>query len=393
MEHEGDALGFSQVSGYDATMEAEIGARVRATIEEQRPPMTHREVAEAVHMTPDAFSRALSGKRAFSAIELVELADLLGTSSHWFVTGEPDPFSVRFAGRHTYDHDTKEHVPLEWGSVADVLARVSQAYVQVYGGDPLPRVGKAAKGAGAVRTELESEFGPDWVRHLADSIEQVFGIDIVRMNHIEQAFALEVLGRRVIVIGETGNWFFENWSLAHELAHVLYDDLSELGTSACDNPSAERAANRFAAELLLPATVLDELDWSTVGPAAIARFVWDHGVSTRSVANRLISEKVPTSPEARSALDQPTQRLLRSAWTEPDADDRIAERMQAAAARRFPATLISAHEAAVSEGRVNPAMLAWMLDVPVEPLAEELRPSVPEADLNWLAHELGLESD
>jgi transcriptional regulator with XRE-family HTH domain len=38
--------------------------------------LRHREVAERIGMTPDAFSRALHGKRQFSSIELARLADL-----------------------------------------------------------------------------------------------------------------------------------------------------------------------------------------------------------------------------------------------------------------------------------------------------------------------------
>jgi transcriptional regulator with XRE-family HTH domain len=53
-----------------------IGDRVLHGLGQAGPGLRHREVAERIGMTPDAFSRALHGKRQFSSIELAPLADL-----------------------------------------------------------------------------------------------------------------------------------------------------------------------------------------------------------------------------------------------------------------------------------------------------------------------------
>jgi transcriptional regulator with XRE-family HTH domain len=112
-----ESLGNSQFLFYDAYMDEEIGARMRARLREFSPKLTQRELAVKIEMTPDALSRALSGKRAFTVVELVKAAELLGTSAHWFVTGQPDPFAVKVAGRHTFDHDTKRHKPIDWAAM------------------------------------------------------------------------------------------------------------------------------------------------------------------------------------------------------------------------------------------------------------------------------------
>lgn len=44
-----------------------------------------------------------------------------------------------------------------------------------------------------------------------------------------------------------GNWFRENWDLAHELAHLI-------------GLKSEDEANAYAAELLLPAALVQRVD-------------------------------------------------------------------------------------------------------------------------------------
>jgi hypothetical protein len=384
-------LGISQSADYDALMEAEIGARVRARMQEVLPAgTTQAAIAERIRLTPDAFSRSLNGKRAFTAIELVELAELLKTSAHWFITGEPDPFAIKFAGRQNFDHAVLAHEPIDWLADGDILNLIGRAYIQVYADAPRevrPTVNRLD--AGAVRTALAgSAFGDGWVRRFADAVEALFRIGVVRAAEVPRDCVIEVLGRSVIVLKETGNWFYENWSIAHELAHVLSGDLSEITGDACGNPAAEKRANAFAAELLLPEKVVRSFDWWKVEIGVVARLLWDRGVSTKALINRLATLRIDIPVALRSQLDQPTQRFIRSALPELAGD--IAERTSAAASRRFPEALLAAHQNAVVEGWLPAAMLEWMLGVEDGQLAAELSPSLPEPDIEWLGRELGL---
>lgn len=51
------------------------------------------------------WSRIRRGERGISSLELTVLAQLLETSTHWLITGEPDPHRVRI--RHCDDYDRK----------------------------------------------------------------------------------------------------------------------------------------------------------------------------------------------------------------------------------------------------------------------------------------------
>src|ERR1700754_3905018 len=104
-----------------------IGNRVRALLPAER---SHREIAASIEMTPDAFSRALSGQRGFSAVELAKLADLLDEDVHFLITGQPDPLRVRMVARHGYNAETgQREVP---GADTDraILDDVALAYRQ-----------------------------------------------------------------------------------------------------------------------------------------------------------------------------------------------------------------------------------------------------------------------
>lgn len=372
-------------------MEAEIGARVRARMQEVLPAGTTQiAIAERIKLTPDAFSRSLNGKRAFTAIELVELAELLKTSAHWFITGEPDPFAIKVAGRQNFDHAVLTHEPIDWQTDGDILNLIGRAYIQVYADLPQEvRPAVVRLDANAVRTALVgSEFGEGWVRRFADAVEAVYRIDVVRVAEAPRDCVIEVLGRSVIVLKETGNWFYENWSIAHELAHVLSGDLSEITGDACSNATAEKRANAFAAELLLPEKAVRSFDWRKVEVGSVARLLWDRGVSTRALINRLATLRIDIPVALRSQLEQSTQRFIRSVL--PELSGEIADRTLGAASRRFPEALIAAHQGAVIEGWLPAAMLEWMLGVEEGQLATELSPTHPEPDIEWLGRELGL---
>lgn len=369
-------------------MEAQIGARVRARLRALQPPVTQLEMAARLDLTPDAFSRSLGGKRAFTAVELVKLAEELGTSAHWFVTGEADPFAVTFAGRQTYDPSVKEYVPVDWASTQEARDRVALAYVQAYG-EVAPRAPRTKTWtAGATRARLVAVGGPVFVRSLADNVERAFGVDVVRLDGIEPDFALAVLGREVIVLDASAYWFRENFSIAHELAHVLLGDLAKLGAKTCSDSKAERRANAFAAELLTPEAEFRALKWQSMSARSLAEYVWGAGVSTRAAEARLSGLKLEPSQTVSDAVREKTQVLIQREL--PELADEISVRMRDARQRRFPEHLVSAHSLAVSRGALPPDTLAWMFDEPVEIIRDELAPAVPPADLDWLAAELGL---
>ena len=87
-----------------------IGARVKETLRGRG--LSQAELARSIDLGESALSKSLNGTRAFSAVELAEVADRIGVSMHWLVTGEPDPYELRLVARHDYDHSCRETVRL-----------------------------------------------------------------------------------------------------------------------------------------------------------------------------------------------------------------------------------------------------------------------------------------
>jgi Zn-dependent peptidase ImmA (M78 family) len=367
-----------------------IGDRVQECIGQSLPAARHRDIAAHVGMTPDAFSRALNDKRAFSSVELAQLADLLDADIHWLITGKADPHRVRIAARHEFDHSTGERsVP---GPEQDErqLANVALAYRQAYPDADRPSAALPTSVDG-VRTLL----GDDFVRDFADRAEERLDVDVVRIAGLTTDYSFTVGGRYVILLAARANWFRSNWSVAHELAHLAlrHHDLEN-----AENEQ-EAAANAFAAELLLPSAVLRSVDWLALGPADLARFVWEAGVSCEALTRRLNGLQLPISVRVRNLLDAPTQRLLRDHLGdvgEPTVGshfapsiDLITERMNASAVRRFPLSLQSAHVQRIAAGEISPGTLAWMLDTAEEDLVVD-RPAPMHESADSLESALGL---
>lgn len=81
-----------------------IGERIKAALANRH--QTQATLAQAIGLSESAMSKALAGKRSLSSIEAALIAEHLGVTMHWLVTGEADPFEVRAAARHSYDGPT-----------------------------------------------------------------------------------------------------------------------------------------------------------------------------------------------------------------------------------------------------------------------------------------------
>ncbi|MGW6197360.1 ImmA/IrrE family metallo-endopeptidase [Kribbella sp. NPDC055110] len=368
-----------------------IGGRVHERIASALPATRQRDIAEQIGMTPDAFSRALNDKRAFSSIELSMLAELLDADLHWLITGKADPHGVRIAARHEFDRVTGEHSVPGREQDDQELANVALAYRQAY-----PDAGHPSAALPMSAGELREALGDDFVRRIADRVEERLDVDVVRVAGLTTDYSFTVGGRHVILLAARANWFRSNWSVAHELAHLAlrHHDVEDA------QGGQEAAANAFAAELLLPRSVLGAVDWRASSPPELAQFVWDAGVSCEALATRLTSLQLRVSPRVRKLLDGSTQRLLREHLSEvagPAATsgqfalpiDLITERMSASAMRRFPLSLQAAHVRRIAVGEISPGTLAWMLDTAEEDLVVD-RPTPVHESVDSLASALGL---
>lgn len=111
-------------------MDETITDRVRQRIAAQG--RTQSDVAASVGLSDSQLSKALSGTRQFSAVEVANLASVLEVSMHWLVTGEEDPLGWRLAARHSFDPATGRYGADFLGEDKQILQDVALLYRQAH---------------------------------------------------------------------------------------------------------------------------------------------------------------------------------------------------------------------------------------------------------------------
>ena len=330
---------------------------MRRLLQSQNQPVTQRELSDAVGMKPDALSRALKNERAFSTIELAEIADYFGADLHYLITGEPDPRQVIVAARHDYAEGT-------WGNPTrdhdePVIEGITLAYRQVWDRFSAPSTSSLPTEPSTWRNALGDGFVADFISRL----ETRLGVDVVRVKELKTSYCLSIGKRRqVIALSATPNWFRENWSLAHELGHLALGHLAS--EDSAQHLRHEREAMAFAAALLLPEEEVRAEDWQRMTGGRLSDLLWMWGVSTEALKTRLKFLRISPDDSVLDLLEQSTQSVLRRHWHGAGSNsDPITARMEAASARHFPTELCQLHMKAVEDGALSPATLAWMLGV------------------------------
>lgn len=372
-----------------------IGDRVREAMTRAYPggSPTDASIAAEVGMKPDAFSRAMSGGRAFSSLEVARIAALLKADVHWIITGEPDPLRVRLAARHTWDEQAREHHLPSAPADDEVLEGMALAYRQAHQFRQAP-VPNLPTDPAAVRSAL----GDDFVLTFADRAEQALGVDVIRVQGLSTDYSFTLADRRVILLKAEPHWFRSNWSLAHEIAHLAlgHHDATDQHADA----TFEVPANRFASELLLPEAEMRAIDWASLDEADLARHLWTYGVSTTALANRLSTLGLPVPAILTMRPDGSTMRLLRRqraalpTMKRPGTPfvvaDPITYRFNNAAERRIPEGLIAAHLDGISEGRLNKGTLAWLLEAAPDEIDVDEPPAPEPMSTDELMTALGI---
>jgi transcriptional regulator with XRE-family HTH domain len=359
-----------------------VGTRIRQRISELHLGVPEKEIAASVGMTPDVLSRSLNGKRVFTSIELAHLAERLSTSMYWLATGEADPFEARIAARHEYDFASGRYFSDQGESTRKTLDSIELAYRQVYTGrNDVPTQTAAPE-------EVRARLGEDFVGDFAARVEQFLDIDVVRVEGVTSAYSIRAGGRYCIVVPRSGNWFRQNSDIAHELGHIYLGHFNATDEDASD--AKEGPAFDFAAELLLPESLMRTINWMDLPVAGVVNFLWSQGISTKYLANRLRKLRLDIPDATRSLLELSTFDVLNRPL-DGKAFERISvgRRTQVSAERRFPNDLVAAHMEAVALGTVPKETLAWMLDVTPEEI-EVHPPQSSSIDLDDLAAELGL---
>jgi Zn-dependent peptidase ImmA (M78 family)/transcriptional regulator with XRE-family HTH domain len=264
-----------------AVSQHELGERVADA--RRRKGWTQGELAARVGLTQTSVSRIETGGRAVSSLELAELAEVLGVSVLDLLRAGQRPM-LAIAARlgHFRDPGAVDRALRR----AEALIRLDELLDSVLGPSPPegsspPRGPAPLEGAvplepGAVRRG-EVGRGPavDQGRRLAGEVRQALrlgdgplgplpevleerlrlDVDFSPLPEAVDGLCVSVGERALVLVGSSKPSSRQRFTLAHELAHYLVDDLDPLyvderGVRA--RSVAEMRANAFAAHLLMP---------------------------------------------------------------------------------------------------------------------------------------------
>jgi Zn-dependent peptidase ImmA (M78 family)/DNA-binding XRE family transcriptional regulator len=247
----------------EAVTQQELGQRIAGARRDRG--WTQAELAARVGLTQTAVSRIETGARAVGSLELAELAEALGVSVLDLLRAGQRPMLAIAARLGRFRDPGAVDRALRRAQTLTRLDELLDAVLDTPAEDPgPPRLGGAGRGpavdqgrrlAGKARRALGLGDGP--IARFPELLEERFQLD-VDLSPLPEAvdgLCVSVGARALILVGSGKPSSRQRFTLAHELAHYLVDDLDPLyvderGVRA--RSVAEMRANAFAAHLLMP---------------------------------------------------------------------------------------------------------------------------------------------
>lgn len=284
-----------------ALSEDTLAARVRQSLD--TAGMNQSDLAAAIGMDPTALSKALWAKRSFRPLELALIADELQVDLGALLA-DPDRRShpVAMAARRQTDTDPAvikavgyAQTLLEFDDLLTAAGHPASRLEKVEVDRSGTAVEQGERLAERVGSALEADVQdlPVGLGECASHIEDLLGIDI----------AIEPLPRgldglsicrgdfRLALISSGIPGTRQRFTLAHEVAHLLFGDSEELRVDenvTGHKTTEEIRANAFAAALLMPREALRRaVPHGKVTETIVADLLTRYGVSQQSLAYRL----------------------------------------------------------------------------------------------------------
>lgn len=343
--------------------------------------LSQGDYAALIATTPDKLSKSLSGKRKFTATELALAAEHAGTTVDWLLRGE-HPASPAIAAR------TAVAVPPDAGEIQTVVGRFTDAAQQIDmldGPRPLPSApalvestsyvtqGNALAEAAIARVE---QAGRNVVAgDLVSVVEEVFGIDVAvtSLPGDLDGCSWQSPTERFIAVERDQPWARRNFTLAHELGHILAGDAQELISEQDPSRHAtldtEKRANIFASGFLMPEPDVRWVLADGLTEKLFAALVARYRVSPQALSWRLVN---------LGFLDKAEQ----PAWGRVSAEQCLLRAGMAAAlsrdvgvgqAERIPPRLARRHLELFEAGETSARPLANLLDCDTSWVIKNLR--------------------
>ena len=241
----------------------ELGQRIADARRARR--WTQGELAERIGLDQTAVSRIETGARAVGSLELAELAEALQVSVLDLLRAGQRPM-LGIAARlgHFRDPGAVDRALRRAGTLIGLDELLESLLGAAPAGPASPRLGEPGRGpaveqgrrlAGQVREALG--LGDQPLARFPELLEERFplDVDVSPLPEAVDGLCVSVGGRALILVGGGKPSSRQRFTLAHELAHYLVDDLDPLyvderGVRA--RSLAEMRANAFAAHLLMP---------------------------------------------------------------------------------------------------------------------------------------------
>jgi Zn-dependent peptidase ImmA (M78 family) len=340
---------------------------------------SRRAFAQDIGLDDSKLSKSLSGARRFSSLDLARVADKCGVTIEWLLTGEVPPLAL--AARTTTG---QARTALEAAKRYSVMREDLAAFgweqpwrpldVEAPGGTYAEQ-GRLLASAALARAASAGLSVAD--AGLAALVEAAFGADVavVALDEGFDGLSASSDDVKLIVLGRSAVPARQQFTLAHELGHLLAGDDQgvHLDKDIYDRAQAkdpsEMRANNFASAFLMPADALREAaGTSGIAEERFATLACDLKVTPSALAIRLQQLRLIDA----GTCDRFRKLTAAKAASMAGRSEEFAQQVADANAVRPPGLLVRDAYKAYEVGAITLRPYASLLGVDVEDLRQAL---------------------